>query len=115
MKLWTFLTTDIRELNLKRAEEFTKAGTDTAKVVLDLAKTVKEQGNKVELSTLQNYVGQFSSLLDVLNGHLNPVGADAINPGYCLPAAQSPHARDKWVAPGIRDKFASAILPINRN
>ena len=70
MKLWTFLTTDIRELNLKRAEEVTKAGAETIKTVLDLAKAVKEQGGKVELGTLREYAGQFSSLLEVLNSPL---------------------------------------------
>jgi len=70
MKLWTFLTTDIRELNLKRAEEATKAGAETIKTVLDLAKAVKEQGGKVELGTLREYAGQFSSLLEVLNSPL---------------------------------------------
>ena len=78
MKLWTFLTTDIRELNLKRAEEVTKAGADTAKAVLDLAKTAKEQGSKVELQVLQDYVGQFSSLLDVLNSPLTQLVKDTI-------------------------------------
>ncbi|MDX2229149.1 MAG: pentapeptide repeat-containing protein [Leptolyngbyaceae cyanobacterium bins.349] len=78
MKLWSFLNTDIRELNLKRAEEVTKAGTDTAKVVLDLAKTVKEQGSKVELQTLKESFGQFDSLLDVLNSPLALIVKDAI-------------------------------------
>jgi len=76
MKLWKFLTTDIRELNLKRAEEVTKAGTDSAKVVLDLAKALKEQGSKV--GALQPYVGQISSLLDVLNSPLVQVVKDTI-------------------------------------
>lgn len=76
MKLWTFLTTDIRELNLKRAEEVTKAGTDAAKAVIDLAKATREQGSKVEV--LQPFVGDISSLLDVLNSPLAQVVKDAI-------------------------------------
>ena len=76
MKLWTFLTTDLRDLNLKRAEEVTKAGTDTAKAVFDLAKAMNEQGSKVE--ALQPYVGEISSLLDVLNSPLAQVVKDTI-------------------------------------
>jgi uncharacterized protein YjbI with pentapeptide repeats len=77
MKLWKFRTTDIRELKLKQAEEVTKAGTDAAKAVLDLAKTVHEQGSKVEV--LKEYVGQISSLLDVLNSPLAQIVKDTIS------------------------------------
>lgn len=76
MKLWKWLTTDIRELNLNQAEAVTKAGTDAAKAVLDLAKTVNEQGGRVEV--LRDYVGQISSLLDVLNSPLAQIVKDAI-------------------------------------
>ncbi len=82
MKLWSFLRTDVRELNLKQAEEAVKTGADTAKAVLDLAKAVKEQGDKVEISALQKvlqeYGGQFSSLLDVLNSPLAQIVKDSI-------------------------------------
>jgi hypothetical protein len=71
MKLWTFLTTDIRELNWKQAEEVTKTGTEAAKAVFDLGKALKEQGPKAD--ALKEYVGQISSLLDVLNSPLGEV------------------------------------------
>jgi hypothetical protein len=44
MKLWTFLTTDIRELNLNRVEEVTGTGIDAANAVFDLSKALNEQG-----------------------------------------------------------------------
>ncbi|MBF2025151.1 MAG: hypothetical protein IGS48_00075 [Oscillatoriales cyanobacterium C42_A2020_001] len=78
MKLWKWLSTDIRELNWTRTETVTKTGTDAAKAILDLAKTAKEQGSKVEISVFQDYVGQFSSLLDVLNSPLVQIVKDTI-------------------------------------
>ncbi|GAB4332091.1 MAG: hypothetical protein OHK0047_20010 [Leptolyngbyaceae cyanobacterium] len=42
MKLWKFLTTDIRDLNWKQAEEVTKTGTEAAKAVFDLGKALHE-------------------------------------------------------------------------
>jgi uncharacterized protein YjbI with pentapeptide repeats len=76
MKLWTFLTTDIRELNWKQAEDVTKTGAEAAKAVFDLGKALQEQGSKAEV--LKNYVGQISSLLDVLNSPLGQVVKDTI-------------------------------------
>ncbi|MBD1853175.1 pentapeptide repeat-containing protein [Cyanobacteria bacterium FACHB-502] len=76
MKLWAFLRKDIRELNLQKAEEVTKTGSDAAKAVLDLAKAVNEQGGKVEV--LRPYIGEISSLLDVLNSPLAQVIKDTI-------------------------------------
>ncbi|XGV99557.1 MAG: NACHT domain-containing NTPase [Leptolyngbya sp. BL-A-14] len=75
-KLWTFLNTDIQDLNWKQAGEMTKTGTDAAKAVFDLAKTVKEQQPKVE--TLKPYIGQISSLLDVLNAPFGQIVKDTI-------------------------------------
>ncbi len=77
MKLWTFLTTDIRELNWKQAEDVTRTGTEAAKAVFDLGKALKEQGTKAE--GLKEYVGQFSSLLGVLNSPLGQVVKDTIS------------------------------------
>jgi Pentapeptide repeats (8 copies)/NACHT domain len=76
MKLWTFLTTDIRELNLKRAEEQIKTGTDAFKAVFELAKAAQEQGSKVD--ALKGFVGEISSLLDVLNSPLGHLVKDTI-------------------------------------
>ncbi|MBW4582215.1 MAG: pentapeptide repeat-containing protein [Tildeniella nuda ZEHNDER 1965/U140] len=75
-KLWAFLNTDIQDLNWKQAGEMTKTGTDAAKAVFDLAKTVKEQQPKVE--TLKPYIGQISSLLDVLNAPFAQIVKDTI-------------------------------------
>ena len=75
-KLWAFLNTDIQDLNLKQTAEITKTGTDAAKAVFDLAKTLKEQQPKVE--TLKPYIGQISSLLDVLNAPFAQIVKDAI-------------------------------------
>jgi hypothetical protein len=75
-KLWAFLNTDIQDLHWKQAGEVTKTGTDAAKAVFDLAKTVKEQQPKVE--TLKPYIGQISSLLDVLNAPFAQIVKDAI-------------------------------------
>ena len=76
IKLWAFLNTDIQNLNWNKTAEVTKTGTDAAKAVFDLAKTVKEQQPKVE--TLKPYIGQISSLLDVLNAPLAQIAKDAI-------------------------------------
>ncbi|MBW4691722.1 MAG: pentapeptide repeat-containing protein [Lyngbya sp. HA4199-MV5] len=75
-KLWAFLNTDIQDLNWKQTAEVTKTGTDAAKAVFDLAKTVKEQQPKVE--TLKPYIGQISSLLDVLNAPFAQIVKDTI-------------------------------------
>jgi uncharacterized protein YjbI with pentapeptide repeats len=75
-KLWAFLNTDIQDLNWKQAGEVTKTGTDAAKAVFDLAKTVKEQQPKVE--TLKPYIGQISSLLDVLNAPFAQIVKDTL-------------------------------------
>ncbi len=61
IRIWKFLTTDIRDLNWGRGEQAVKTGSDAAKAVLDLAKAAHEQ------KTLNPYVEQISSLLDVLN------------------------------------------------
>ena len=76
IKLWAFLNTDIQNLNWNKTAEVTKTGTDAAKAVFDLAKTVKEQQPKVE--TLKPYIGQISSLLDVLNAPFAQIVRDAI-------------------------------------
>jgi Pentapeptide repeats (8 copies)/NACHT domain len=79
-KIWQFLTTDVRELNWKQATEATKTAADTGKAVLDLAKTVNEK--KGDLGQVQSaiapYVGEMSSLLDVLNSPIASVVKDAI-------------------------------------
>jgi uncharacterized protein YjbI with pentapeptide repeats len=75
-KLWTFLNTDLQDLKLSQAVEIIKTGTDAAKAVFDLAKTVKEQQPKVE--TLKPYIGEISSLLDVLNAPFAQIVKDAI-------------------------------------
>ncbi len=75
-KLWAFLNTDIQDLHWKQTAEITKTGTDAAKAVFDLAKTVKEQQPKVE--ALKPYIGQISSLLDVLNAPFAQIVKDAI-------------------------------------
>ena len=75
-KLWAFLNTDIQDLHWKQTAEITKTGTDAAKAVFDLAKTVKEQQPKVE--TLKPYIGQISSLLDVLNAPFAQIVKDTI-------------------------------------
>ena len=75
-KLWVFLNTDIQDLNWQQTAEITKTGTDAAKAVFDLAKTIKEQQLKVV--TLKPYIGQISSLLDVLNAPFAQIVKDAI-------------------------------------
>ncbi|BAZ30969.1 pentapeptide repeat-containing protein [Cylindrospermum sp. NIES-4074] len=72
IKLWKFLTTDIRELNLGQGVEVVKTGTEAAKAVLDLAKAVKEQ------KTLNPYIGEISSLLDILNSPLGQIAGTVI-------------------------------------
>src|SRR5437016_992647 len=72
IKLWKFLTTDIRELNLGQGVEVVKTGTEAAKAVLDLAKAVKEQ------KSLNPYIGEISSLLDILNSPLGQIAGTAI-------------------------------------
>ncbi len=55
----------------KQTVEVTKQVSDSAKAVFDLAKTIKEKPLDGELlKTVQPYVGQFASLLDVLNSPL---------------------------------------------
>ena len=76
MKLWKFLTTDIRELNWKQAEDVTKTGTEAAKAVFDLGKALQEQGTKAD--DLKLFVGKISSLLDVLNSPLGQVVKEAV-------------------------------------
>ncbi len=75
-RIWAFLNTDLQDLHWKQTEEITKTGTDAAKAVFDLAKTVKEQQPKVE--TLKPYIGQISSLLDVLNAPFAQIVKDTI-------------------------------------
>lgn len=68
-RLWKFLNTDIQELF---SAETVKGGAESAKAVLELAKTLKEQGPK-DTQLLKPLVGQISSLLDVLNSPLAQV------------------------------------------
>jgi hypothetical protein len=75
-KLWAFLNTDLRDLNWNQTAEITKTGADAAKAVFDLAKTVKEQQPNV--TTLKPYIGQISSLMDVLNAPFAQIVKDAI-------------------------------------
>jgi hypothetical protein len=75
-RIWAFLNTDIQDLNWKQTAEITKTGTDAAKAVFDLAKTLKEQQPKVEI--LKPYIGQISSLLDVLNAPFAQIVKDTI-------------------------------------
>jgi hypothetical protein len=79
-KIWQFLTTDITELNWRRPTEVTKTGADAAKAVLDLAKTVKEKSGDLATakSAISPYIGELSSLLDVLNSPIAAVVKDAI-------------------------------------
>ena len=79
-KIWQFVTTDVRELNWKRATEVTKTGADAGKAVLDLAKAVQEKkGDLVKMKeSIAPYVGEISSLLDVLNSPIAAVVKDAI-------------------------------------
>lgn len=66
-KIGSFLA----KLGSKQAVELTKQVTDSTKAVFDLAKTIKEKPLDGELlKTVQPYVGQMASLLDVLNSPL---------------------------------------------
>ncbi|MBD2079581.1 pentapeptide repeat-containing protein [Leptolyngbya sp. FACHB-17] len=60
----------------KQTVEVTKTGAESAKAVLELAKTMKEKSADVAL--LRPYVGQMSSLLDLLNSPLARIVKDAI-------------------------------------
>ncbi len=79
-KIWQFLTTDVRELDWKRGAEVTKTGADAGKAVLDLAKAVQEKkGDLIKLQeSIGPYIGEISSLLDVLNSPIAVVVKDAI-------------------------------------
>ena len=72
-KIWQFLTTDVKELNWKQTTEVTKAGADAGKAVLDLAKAVQDK--KTDLG---QYVGEITSLLDVLNSPIASVIKETI-------------------------------------
>jgi uncharacterized protein YjbI with pentapeptide repeats len=72
-KIWPILTTDVKELDWKRTTEITKAGADAGKAVLDLAKAVQEK--KTDLG---QYVGEITSLLDVLNSPIASVIKETI-------------------------------------
>jgi KaiC/GvpD/RAD55 family RecA-like ATPase len=78
LKLWKFLTTDIREWNWGQGVEVTKTGAEAAKAVFDLAKIVNEQKAKVQVQTLKPYVEQISSLLDVFNNPLAQIAKETI-------------------------------------
>ncbi|OKH37638.1 hypothetical protein NIES2119_13110 [[Phormidium ambiguum] IAM M-71] len=78
IKLWKFLTTDVRELNWEQLTEGTKTGAEAAKAVFDLAKAFKEQKSNINAQTLKPYVEQISSLLDVLNAPLGQIAASVI-------------------------------------
>lgn len=78
-KIWQFLTTDVRELNWKQATEVTKTGADACKAVLDLGKAIQEKkGDLVKVQEIGPYIGEISSLLDVLNSPIAAVVKDAI-------------------------------------
>ncbi len=59
-RLWKFLNTDVGDLF---SAETVTGGIESAKAVLELAKTLKEQGSNV--GQLAPFVGQISTLLDV--------------------------------------------------
>ncbi|MBN8563134.1 MAG: pentapeptide repeat-containing protein [Leptolyngbya sp. UWPOB_LEPTO1] len=66
-KIGSFLA----KLGSKQTVELTKQATDSIKAFFDLAKTIKEKPLDGELlKTVQPYVGQMASLLDVLNSPL---------------------------------------------
>ena len=79
-KVWQFLTTDVRELDWKVGAEVTKTGAEAGKAVLDLAKAVQEKkGDLVKVQeSIGPYIGEISSLLDVLNSPIAAVVKDAI-------------------------------------
>jgi uncharacterized protein YjbI with pentapeptide repeats len=60
----------------KDSTELVKTGAESTKAVFDLAKAIKE--NKPTLAELQPYLGQISSLLDVLNSPWGQVIKEAI-------------------------------------
>ncbi|MBD1855609.1 MULTISPECIES: pentapeptide repeat-containing protein [Leptolyngbya] len=71
MAMATKIGSFLAKLGSKQAVELTKQVTDSTKAVFDLAKTIKEKPLDGELlKTVQPYVGQMSSLLDVLNSPL---------------------------------------------
>jgi uncharacterized protein YjbI with pentapeptide repeats len=76
MGLCKLLTTNVQDLNWGQGVEVVKTGSEAAKAVLDLAKAVNEQKSK--LSDLKPYLGQISSLLDVLNSPLGQVAGAVI-------------------------------------
>lgn len=49
----------------KESTELVKTGTESAKAVIDLGKAIQEK--KKDLAVFQPYLGDISSLLDVLN------------------------------------------------
>jgi Icc-related predicted phosphoesterase len=60
----------------KDSTELVKTGAESTKAVFDLAKAIKE--NKPTLAELQPYLGQISSLLDVLNSPWGQVIKEAV-------------------------------------
>ncbi|WP_190711088.1 pentapeptide repeat-containing protein [Leptolyngbya sp. FACHB-402] len=71
MAMATKIGSFLAKLGSKQAVELTKQVTDSTKAVFDLAKTIKEKPLDGELlKTVQPYVGQMASLLDVLNSPL---------------------------------------------
>jgi NACHT domain len=79
IRIWRFLTTDVRELNLAPLAELTKTGAEAAKAVMDLAKIVNEK--KSDLAGLKPYlteISQIASLLDVLNHPIAQVAKETI-------------------------------------
>ncbi len=79
-KIWRFLTTDVTELSWKQATDVVKTGAESAKAVLDLAKTVNEKKGDLTKakSAIAPYVGEMSSLLDVLNSPIAAVVKDTV-------------------------------------
>jgi uncharacterized protein YjbI with pentapeptide repeats len=71
--IWTVLNTDVEKVF---SAETVKGGVEAAKAVLDLAKTLKEEGSKVQ--QLAPLMGQISSLLDVLNSPLVQIAGATI-------------------------------------
>jgi uncharacterized protein YjbI with pentapeptide repeats len=67
--IWKVLNTDVDQLlsveQVTSGSETLKSGTEAAKAVLDLAKTLKEEGSNVQ--QLDPWMGKISSLLEVLN------------------------------------------------
>jgi NACHT domain len=72
VKLGVLLT----KLFSKDSTELVKTGAESTKAIFDLAKAIKE--NKSTLAELQPYLGQISSLLDVLNSPWGQVIKEAI-------------------------------------